>query len=113
MSVYNKKDIIGINQEVGESGDFNNESSLDFSLSIIKDKKSWLFELSYIIRCLLIDHAFRDGNKRTAFILSTLYFDESAVNYDKDKLVNLLHKIAKNNINDINKIIRELRKCWT
>ena len=64
--LINKKDMVGANQEIGCNGEFSNESSLDFALSIVKQKKSWLYELSYLVRSLLVDHIFQDGNKRTA-----------------------------------------------
>ncbi|MFC1697991.1 hypothetical protein ACFL1H_06635, partial [Nanoarchaeota archaeon] len=68
MCMINKKDIIRINQEIGETGELSNESSLDFALHMIKHKKSWLYELSYLIRSILVDHVFKDGNKRTALV---------------------------------------------
>ena len=58
-----------MNQEIGESGTLHNENSLDFAFSIIRRKKSWLYELSYLIRSLLVDHVFEDGNKRTAMVV--------------------------------------------
>ncbi|MBU0756543.1 MAG: Fic family protein [Nanoarchaeota archaeon] len=111
MSVYNLKDIIRINQEIGESGQIRNDSSLQFALGIIKQKKSWLYELSYLTRSLLLDHPFIDGNKRTAYILCTLYFYDNKIEFDKTKLVKKIYEIAKKNISDINKIVRELSKC--
>ena len=74
MSQLSKKDLIAISQEVGSNGKFHNESSLDFALSIAKQKKSWLYELCYIVRTLLVDHCFEDGNKRTAIIVIITYF---------------------------------------
>ena len=53
--MINKKDVIRINQEVGENGEFSNESSLDFVFSIAKAEKSWLYELSYFVRNILTD----------------------------------------------------------
>ena len=70
--MINKKDLIAINQEVGSNGKFHNEDSIDFALSIAKQNKSWLYELSYIVRSLLVDHCFEDGNKRTAIIVLTI-----------------------------------------
>ena len=63
--LINKKDIIGVNKEIGCNGEFSNESSLEFALSIVKQKKSWLFELCYIVRSLLVDHVFQAPNGRT------------------------------------------------
>ncbi len=105
----NKKDLVRINQEIGESGNFHNESSLDFALSIIKRKKSWLYELSYLVRSLLVDHVFEDGNKRTAMALVTTYLEDKGVEYDKDRLPRVLWNISKKNITDINKIIRLIK----
>ena len=111
--MYNKKDIIRINQEIGESGALQNESSLDFALHIVKHKKSWLYELAYIIRSLLIDHAFQDGNKRTAYTLCVLYFEDFDLEFSRPKTVDAIRKIAKQPKSDINKIARELRRCLT
>ena len=106
--LINKKDIIGINQEIGESGQFHNESSLDFALSIIKNKP-WLYELVYIIRSLLVDHAFQEGNKRTALSIAMTYIEDKNLEYDKLRLSVVIYKIAKNNIKDINKIVRLIK----
>lgn len=105
----NKKDIIAINIELGETGEFNNEGSLEFALHIIKHKKSWLYELSYLVRSILVDHAFRDGNKRTALALVLLYFEDKGIECDKERIVKTIHSISKKNINDINKIERMIK----
>ena len=108
MNIYkmmiNKKDLIGINQEIGEKGSFANESSLDFALNIIKQKKSWLYELSYLVRSILVDHVFSDGNKRTAFVLIAFYLDEKSLDYDKEKLVRVVLQIAKKSLKNPKKI---------
>ena len=109
MTYINKKDLVRINQEIGESGNFHNENTLDFALSIIKQKKSWLFELSYLIRSLLVDHVFEDGNKRTAMILLTTYLEDKKVEYDKDRVIKVFWNISKKNITDINKIMRLIK----
>lgn len=108
-TAISKKDIIRINQEIGESGEMQNESSLDFALSTMKHRKSWLYELSYMARCLLADHAFMDGNKRTALVLIITCFKEQNIGYDKDALVKTIWEISKKNIADINKIARMIK----
>ena len=105
----NKKDMKALNIEIGETGDFSNESSLDFALHIIKHKKSWMFELSYLVRSLLVDHAFRDGNKRTALALILTYFEDKDIECDKQRIVQIIHKISKKNIKDVNKIMRLMK----
>ncbi len=94
----NKKDIIGFNQQIGEKGEFSNESSLDFALSIAKTKKNWLYELSYLVRSLLVDHVFMDGNKRTCLLVMVYYIEKNRKKFDGSGLLLLIKKIAKNNI---------------
>lgn len=107
--LINKKDVIGINHEIGEDGNFHNESSLDFALSIIKRNKSWLYELAYIIRSILVDHVFQEGNKRTALTIAITYIEDKNLKYDDLRLSIVIYKIAKNNIKDINKIVRLIK----
>lgn len=107
--LINKKDMIRINQEIGENGLFHNEGSLDFILTIIKRNKSWLYELAYIIRGLLVDHIFQDGNKRTALSIAMTYIEEKNLEYDKQRLSVVIWQIAKKNIKDVNKILRMIK----
>ena len=107
----NKKDLIGINQEIGSNGKFHNEDSIDFAFSIVKQNKSWLYEWCYIVRSLLVDHCFEDGNKITAIIVIMAYFENHNLDYDKDKLIKIVWNIAKKNTNDINKIMRLIKNA--
>ncbi|HLC88808.1 MAG TPA: hypothetical protein VJG49_02105 [Candidatus Nanoarchaeia archaeon] len=101
-----KKDLIAFNREVGEKGDFSNESSLDFALSLAKTKRNWLYELSYLVRSLLVDYVFQDGNKRTAFLVTVYSLEKNKKSFDKEKLLSVMKKIAKNNITNPLKISR-------
>ena len=105
-----KKDLIGINQEIGGNGKFHNEDSLDFALATAKHK-SWLYELSYIVRSLLVDHCFEDGNKRTAIIVIMTYFENNNLDCDKDKLIKIVWSVAKKNVTDINKLMRMIKNA--
>lgn len=98
-----------INQEVGSSGKLSNESSLDYALSITKHRKSWLYELSHLVRSLLVDHVFEDGNKRTALALILVYFEEKRIKYDRNKVSFVVHKIAKKNINNVIRIMELIK----
>ena len=109
--LINKKDLIGINKEIGENGELQNGSSLEYALSIIKHKKSWLYELSYLLRSLLVDHAFKDGNKRTALMLVVAYLKDKNIDHDKDDLSRIIWNISKKNITDINKIGRLIKSA--
>jgi len=113
ISVYkmliNKKDLIRINQEIGEQGNFANEASLDFALSMLKERKSWLYTLSYLVRCILIDHVFRDGNKRTAFTLICTVLDEQDMAFDGPKMYLGVMTITKKNMTNPLQIMRVIK----
>ncbi len=109
MYKFTKKDIIRINQEIGESGQFSNESSLDYALQTAKSRKSWLYELSHIVRSILVDHVFTDGNKRTALALMLTYFDYHGVECDKQRMVEIVHKVAKKNLTNVMRIMKEVK----
>ncbi len=111
MIQLTKKDLIRINQEIGEKGQFQNESSLEFALSQFKSKKNWLYELAYLVRSLLTDHAFEDGNKRTALALIILYFEEKRMAWDKERIVQNVHFLAKNHYKSIEKISRVIKNA--
>ncbi|MBI2101802.1 hypothetical protein HYT53_04290 [Candidatus Woesearchaeota archaeon] len=111
MLALNKKDLIGINQQIGCNGKLHNEDSIDFALSIAKQNKSWLYELSYIVRSLLVDHCFEDGNKRSAIVVIITYFDNNNMDYDRDKLTKTVWNISKKNITDINKLMRLIKNA--
>jgi len=105
----NKKDIIRINQEIGADGLLSNESSLEYSLSTLKSKSSWLKDLAQFTRALCVDHAFQDGNKRTALAIILVYLEEEGLEANKEKLVITIYKISKENINDLNRIMRLIK----
>ena len=108
-----EKDLIRLNQEMGEEGQLHNESSLQFALNMMRLKKSWLHELAYLLRCLLVDHVFKDGNKRTALATTILYLEDKNIRWDKEKLVKSIHEIAKNNYRSIEKIMRVIKNATT
>ena len=107
--LINKKDLIQINQEIGATGKLINEGSLDYALNIIKHRKSWLYELSHLVRSLLVDHAFEEGNKRTALVLILSYFEEKGVKYDRNRMSLVVYKIAKKNINNVTRIMELIK----
>ena len=48
-------------------------SSLNFALEHSKHSIAWTKQLAYLIRAILTDHVFIDGNKRTAYGLLMSY----------------------------------------
>ena len=111
MFRLNKKDLIGINREIGCNGKIHNEDSLDYALHIVNQNKSWLNELCHIVRSLLVDHAFGDGNKRTAISVIMTYYEYHNLNFDKDRLIKIVWNISKKNVGDINKLMRLMKNA--
>lgn len=111
MISLTKKDIISTNQEIGEEGQFHNENSLDFAISMNRRRKDWLYELAYLLRSLLVDHAFRDGNKRTAMAITILYLKDRGIEFDNDRLIKSIHEIAKKNYVSVEKIMRTIKNA--
>jgi len=98
-----KKDIISLNKEF-EEGSVHNEASLEFALSYAKKTENWTKALAWLVRAILIDHVFEEGNKRTAALLIKTYAEyENHETYD-DKVVLLIKNIIIKNIKSITRI---------
>jgi len=105
-----KEEILRINHGFG--GNLRDDSSLDYALDKLNDKKLGNYKkLAYLLRAILVDHPFSDGNKRTAayFALSFAYQSKKKVN--QELLIHHIISIAKNNIHDIRKIERRLKNA--
>ena len=111
MNVYNLKDIIRLNQEIGENGHLIKRSGNEFELDRIHKEKSWLRQAAMIVRALICDHAFQDGNKRTALMFAIGMFEIEGWEYDPQILVNSVHAVSRKNIVDISKIERLLKNA--
>ena len=108
IKMLSKQDIIEINKEF-DKGNIVNKSSLEYTLSILKNTKDWLKQVSYLVRAILIDHIFEEGNKRPAAAIIIAYFDANKFAYDTYKLDKIIEKIVKKNINNINEIRRLIK----
>jgi len=100
-------EIITINKRFA-SGKVINKSSLEFALSAIKNK-SWMDQLAYLTRALLIDHVFEDGNKRTAASLVVAYYTTLEIGFDTEKISKNMINITSKNINNLSKIKRMIK----
>jgi hypothetical protein len=99
----NKKDIIAFNQRF-DRGYFDNESSLDFALSFFKKDINWTKKISYLLRAILIDHVFEEGNKRTAAAVLLYYIEYKGYKIQERIVVNIIKRIVLYNITSIKKI---------
>jgi prophage maintenance system killer protein len=98
-----KKDIIALNQEF-DTGTFHNETSLDFALSYARRTDNWTKALALVVRAILLDHVFEEGNKRTAALLVKAYAEyEGHETYD-DRLLKMIKEIIIKKISSIKQI---------
>jgi fido (protein-threonine AMPylation protein) len=99
------REITEINKKFS-SGVVINKGSLDFALSAVFRSKDWQEQLAFVVRALLCDHIFEDGNKRTAAAYLIAVLEHLKYRFDPFKIDQLVLNIAKNNITDIKKIRR-------
>lgn len=98
-----KKELLRINNGFG--GGLRNDASIDFSIQKQEDNKLGDYKkLAYLLRAILVDHPFTDGNKRTAMYLSIKFAEENKKQIDRELLLHQIVSIAKKNINDIRTI---------
>ena len=105
-----KEDIINLNKEF-DKGKLVNESSLDFAFSNFKHTKDWTKQLAYLVRAILIDHVFEEGNKRTSSALIIILLEIQKIDYDPISVDEIIIEILKKNITDINKIRRMIKNA--
>jgi prophage maintenance system killer protein len=103
-----KKDIITINKQF-DDGKIVNHNPLDFALSSSKTTKDWIKSSAYILRAILVDHVFEEGNKRTASAFLMSIMEKMKVAYDPHKVDKLIVEIILKNITNINKIRRMIK----
>ncbi|MBU2104256.1 MAG: Fic family protein [Nanoarchaeota archaeon] len=105
-----KEDLLRINRGFG--GNLRSESSIDFAFNKIRDSKIGDYkQLAYLLRAILIDHPFSDGNKRTAMFLVFAFAKENDRQVDRDLLIHHLTSIAKKNIQEIRNIEWRLKNA--
>ena len=100
-------DIININKRFAR-GLVINQSSLEFALSSIKSKP-WIDQVAYLVRAILLDHIFEDGNKRTAAAIIVAYYTEFEIGFDPKKIAQVMIDITSKNIDNISKIKRMIK----
>ncbi len=105
-----KEDIVRINKGFG--GNLRNAASLDFALQMCENKKLGNYKkLAYLLRALLVDHSFSDGNKRTAMFISFAFAEDEGKIADRELLLHHIHSIASKNIINIRQIEMRLKNA--
>jgi len=108
--MLSKKDVIEINREF-HSGKIVNEGSLDYAIETTKRSKNWLKSAAVIVRAILADHVFEDGNKRTAAAVMMAYLDINNLGYNQDKVGETVVRMLKDNVTNLKKIERLIKNA--
>ncbi|MFH1072712.1 MAG: hypothetical protein V1743_04760 [Nanoarchaeota archaeon] len=95
-----RKDIISLNQ-LFDDGNLLNEASLDFALDYARKTQNWTKALAWIVRAILLDHVFEEGNKRTAALLIIAYAEYEGHATYEDKVIKLIKKVILKKITSI------------
>jgi len=105
-----KENIIRVNHGFG--GNLRNSASLDFALNQQKNKRLGEYKkLAYLLRAILVDHPFSDGNKRTAMFISFSFAEQNNKIINRDLLTHHILSIASKNINNIRLIEQRLKNA--
>ena len=105
-----KEDIVRIAKGFG--GNLRNSSSLDFALE--KQQEARLGEykkLAYLIRAILVDHPFSDGNKKTAMFVAFAFASEFNKKTDEELLKHHILSIASRNLTEIRAIEERMKNA--
>ena len=105
-----KEDIVRIGKGFG--GNLRNPSSLDYALEIQDNLKFGEYKkLAYLLRAILVDHPFSDGNKKTAMFVAFAFAEEQEKQVDEELLKHHLLSIASKNITTIRVIEERLKNA--
>ena len=107
--MWSKNEIVELNKSVGGTGKLINEGNLDFAVSAQSQTKDWLLQLAYVVRALLVGHAFEDYNKRTAVAAMMATFEEMKLAYDPYAVDSLTTRISKKNVRNLRTIRSMIR----
>ncbi len=107
--MWEKDEIVELNKNVGGTGKFSKESSLDFEITAQKDANDWMTQLAHIIRALLVSRAFKNRNEPTAAAVILTTFDELKIPYDPYAIDNTVIRIARKRIKNVTTIRSMIR----
>ena len=105
-----KEDLLRINEGFG--GNLRSDSSIDYAIEMQENNKLGEYKrLAYLLRAILVDHPFSDGNKRTATFVALNFAEEYKKQVDRELLLHQVISIAKQNLTDIRNIENRLKTC--
>jgi len=105
-----KEDIIRIARGFG--GNLRNSASLEFALDRQQDRKLGEYKkLAYLLRAILVDHPFSDGNKKTAMFVAFAFAEENNKKVDNELLKHHILSIASKNLTEIRAIEERMKNA--
>ena len=104
------KDIVAINNQFA-NGSMLNKSSLAFALDQANNSGSWLRACAYLVRAVLIDHVFEEGNKRTAAGIIVGFFETNDLKFHPEEVSKAIATILMKNITSITTIERVIKNA--
>jgi len=105
-----KEDIIRIAK--GFDGNLRTSSSLDFALEKQEESKLGEYKkLAYLLRAILVDHPFSDGNKKTAMFVAFAFAEQNNKQVDEELLKHHILSIASKNIIEIRSIEERMKNA--
>jgi len=108
--MLSQQEIIEINR-MFDQGKVINKSSLEFAVASAKKTKDWITQLAYLLRSIVMDHVFEEGNKRTAAAVFMTYVEIHKKAYDEYKVDLLIRDLIQKKITDIAKIRRMIKNA--
>ena len=108
--IISREDLLRINKGFG--GNLRSDSSIDFAFKQVENKKLGDYKkLAYLMRAVLVDHPFSDGNKRTATFICLSFTNKTNKQVDRELLLHHIISIAKKNISEIRNIEWRLKNA--
>ena len=104
------KDLVEINKRF-DKGVIINKSSLDFAIKSVESTKDWVTQAALLLRAILIDHIFEEGNKRTALAVLLTYFESNKKAYDIYKVEKAIITTITKNITSIENIRKMIKNA--
>ena len=96
----------------GFGGNLRSPSSLDFALEKQNYRKIGEYKkLAFLLRAILVDHPFSDGNKKTAAFVALAFAEQNNKVVDEELLKHHILSIASKNIIDIRAIEERMKNA--
>jgi prophage maintenance system killer protein len=99
--MISEESLISINKKFS-NGVLVDKESLDIALS--SPEKPWMDQVAYLVKGLLVDHIFENGNKRTAAIIIAASYTEFEIGFNAQRIDEIVVEIESKDIADIDKI---------